>query len=123
MNPLEAEFHRLYLVDDATAVAPSLMTLDGRVRAMVMELARPADWSVVSTVWQRVYLVLVKELMMVVQEQLVFLLMVYLLTKNLTSDFYLLRIVCNTQGNFLLVDLPYLLLPFLLRLKLQVVKH
>ena len=52
MNPLEAEFHRLYLVDDATAVAPSLMTLDGRVRAMVMELARPADWSVVSTVWQ-----------------------------------------------------------------------
>lgn len=54
MNPLETEFHRLYLVDDATAVAPSLMTLDGRVRAMVMELARPADWSVVSTVWQRV---------------------------------------------------------------------
>ncbi len=54
MNPLETEFHRLYLVDDATAVAPSLMTMDGRVRAMVMELARPADWSVVSTVWQRV---------------------------------------------------------------------
>lgn len=54
MNPLETEFNRLYLVDDATAVAPSLMTEDGRVRAMVMELARPADWSVVSTVWQRV---------------------------------------------------------------------
>ena len=54
MNPLETEFHRLYLVDDATAVAPSLMTVDGRVRAMVLELARPADWSVVSTVWQRV---------------------------------------------------------------------
>jgi hypothetical protein len=54
MNPLETELHRLYLVDGATAVAPSLMTEDGRVRAMVMELARPADWSVVSTVWQRV---------------------------------------------------------------------
>lgn len=54
MNPLENEFHRLYLIDDATADAPSLMTMDGRVRAMVMELARPADWSVVSTVWQRV---------------------------------------------------------------------
>lgn len=54
MNPLETEFHRLYLVEDATAVAPSLMTVDGRVRAMVLELARPADWSVVSTVWQRV---------------------------------------------------------------------
>lgn len=54
MNPLETEFHRLYLVDDATADAPGLMTVDGRVRAMVVELARPADWSVVSTVWQRV---------------------------------------------------------------------
>ena len=54
MNPLEAELHRLYLVDDTTAIAPSLMTQDGRVRAMVIELARPADWSVVSTVWQRV---------------------------------------------------------------------
>lgn len=54
MNPLETEFRRLYLIDDASAVAPSLMTVDGRVRAMVIELARPADWSVVSTVWQRV---------------------------------------------------------------------
>jgi hypothetical protein len=54
MNPLESEFHRLYLVDEATTEAPSLMTMDGRVRAMVIELARPADWSVVSTVWQRV---------------------------------------------------------------------
>lgn len=54
MNPLETEYLRLYLVDDPTAGAPSLMTVDGRVRAMVMELARPADWSVVSTVWQGV---------------------------------------------------------------------
>jgi len=54
MNPLETELHRLYFVDDATAVAPNLMSVDGRVRAMVMELARPADWSATSTVWQRV---------------------------------------------------------------------
>jgi hypothetical protein len=54
MNALETEFHRLYLVKDATAVAPGLMSEDGRVRAMVMELVRPADWSVVSAVWQRV---------------------------------------------------------------------
>ena len=54
MNPLETEFRRLYLVDEASAEAPRLITLDGRVRAMVLELARPADWSVVSTVWQRV---------------------------------------------------------------------
>lgn len=54
MNPLETEFRRLYLIDDVSTVAPSLMTSDGRVRAMVIELARPADWSVVSTIWQRV---------------------------------------------------------------------
>ena len=54
MNPLDTQLHRLYLVDDATAVAQGLMTADGRVRAMVLELARPANWSVVSTVWQRV---------------------------------------------------------------------
>ncbi|OYU45366.1 MAG: hypothetical protein CFE44_07860 [Burkholderiales bacterium PBB4] len=54
MNALDTEFHRLYLVDDPTAVAPSLMTVDGRVRAMVLELARPAEWLVVSTVWQGV---------------------------------------------------------------------
>lgn len=54
MNPLETELRRLYLVDDATGGAPSLMTVDGRVRAMVMELARPADWSAVSAVWQHV---------------------------------------------------------------------
>ena len=54
MNALETEFHRLYLVKDSTAVAPGLMSEDGRVRAMVMELVRPADWSVVSAVWLRV---------------------------------------------------------------------
>jgi hypothetical protein len=54
MNPLEAELRRLYLLDVSAAVAPYLMSPDGRVRAMVLELSKPADWSVLSTVWQRV---------------------------------------------------------------------
>ena len=54
MNALDTELHRLYLVEGTTGVSPSLVTDDGRVRAMVLELARPADWPVVSTVWQRV---------------------------------------------------------------------
>jgi hypothetical protein len=54
MNTLELELRRLYLFGDGAAVAPYLMTPDGHVRAMVLELSKPADWSVVSTVWQRV---------------------------------------------------------------------
>ena len=54
MNPLESELRRLYLLDDGTSDAPCLMTGDGHVRAMVLELSRPADWTVLSTVWQRV---------------------------------------------------------------------
>lgn len=54
MNPLEAELRRLYLFDDGAAIAPCLMSPDGNVRAMVLELSNPADWSSLSTVWQRV---------------------------------------------------------------------
>lgn len=59
MNTLQAELRRLYLVDDTGSPgqegdAPRLMTADGRVRAMVLELARPADWQVLATVWQGV---------------------------------------------------------------------
>lgn len=59
MNTLQAELRRLYLVDDTNSPdpdgdAPRLMTVDGRVRAMVLELARPADWNVLATVWQGV---------------------------------------------------------------------
>ena len=59
MTTLQAELRRLYLVDDTNSPdpdgdAPRLMTADGRVRAMVLELARPADWNVLATVWQGV---------------------------------------------------------------------
>ena len=42
MNPLQTELRRLYL-------AP-----EGQVRALVLELARPADWSRLAQVWQGV---------------------------------------------------------------------
>jgi len=50
---------RLYHPDDSnnhnpSAGEPCLIAPDGRVRAMVLELARPADWSVLSAVWQGV---------------------------------------------------------------------
>lgn len=59
MNTLQAELRRLYLADDSSArnpngEVPSLITPDGHVRAMVLELAKPADWNVLSTVWQGV---------------------------------------------------------------------
>ena len=60
MNTLQAELRRLYLVDDTNSQDPDgdaprmMMTVDGRVRAMVLELARPADWNVLATVWQGV---------------------------------------------------------------------
>lgn len=54
MNQLETELHRLYLVDDAPHGPPSLTSTDGHVRALVLELARPADWQALSTVWQKV---------------------------------------------------------------------
>ncbi len=54
MNPQESELRRLYLLADGVADAPCLMTAEGHVRAMVLELSRPADWNALSTVWQRV---------------------------------------------------------------------
>jgi hypothetical protein len=59
MNTLQAELRRLYLPDDsnspnASGDGPGLIASDGRVRALVLELARPADWSVLSAVWQGV---------------------------------------------------------------------
>jgi len=54
MNSLETELHRLYLIADPSAEVPSLMSADGYVRTMVLELSRPADWSSLSAVWQRV---------------------------------------------------------------------
>ena len=42
MNPLQTELRRLYL-------AP-----EGQVRALVLELARPADWSLLAPLWRGV---------------------------------------------------------------------
>lgn len=44
MSTLQTELQRLYQCEAS----------DGRVRALVLELARPADWSVLSVVWRGV---------------------------------------------------------------------
>lgn len=59
MNRLNTELRRLYLTSDAedadaSAALPSLVSREGQVRALVLGLARPADWSALSTVWQGV---------------------------------------------------------------------
>jgi hypothetical protein len=59
MSTLQAELQRLYLPRDPDLQTPKegeycLITPDGKVRAMVLELARPADWAALSTLWQGV---------------------------------------------------------------------
>ena len=59
MNRLQSELQRLYLPQapagqDTEPDESRLIDADGRVRAMVLELARPADWAVLSTVWRGV---------------------------------------------------------------------
>ncbi|HEY1227395.1 MAG TPA: hypothetical protein VGF26_08740 [Ramlibacter sp.] len=54
MNRLQAELHRLYLPRAAGREAHGLVDPDGRVRALVLELARPATWTDLSAVWQGV---------------------------------------------------------------------
>ena len=59
MITLPAELDRLYLAHERTTPSPhgaepGLMATDGTVRAMVLELARPADWPLLSTVWRGV---------------------------------------------------------------------
>lgn len=57
MNTLQAELRRLYLFDgpsNPNPKDPCLIAPDGRVRAMVLQLARPADWNALSAVWQGV---------------------------------------------------------------------
>lgn len=55
MQPLATELARLFAPEPITA-QPSfaLVTEQGLVRAMVLELGRPADWSLMSTVWRGV---------------------------------------------------------------------
>lgn len=59
MNRLNTELHRLYLTSDAedgdsSGTPPRLVGRNARVRALVLGLARPADWSALSAVWQGV---------------------------------------------------------------------
>lgn len=60
MSRLSLEWQRLYAVAAAPAAAdaagspPPLADAQGRVRAAVLELARPADWAALSAVWQGV---------------------------------------------------------------------
>lgn len=59
MNRLQSELRRLYLPRSAAdpgtdAVASDLIDAEGRVRAMVLELARPSNWELLATVWRGV---------------------------------------------------------------------
>ena len=59
MSTLPAELDRLYLFNERTTPSPpgaepGLIAPDGTVRALVLELARPADWTLLSTLWRGV---------------------------------------------------------------------
>jgi hypothetical protein len=58
MNRLQAELHRLYLSHDpqqgATGADATGADANARVRAMMMELARPASWDDLAKVWRGV---------------------------------------------------------------------
>jgi hypothetical protein len=61
MNRLQSELHRLYLPAAAAgsstaADAASLIDAGGLVRAMVLELVRPANWEALSKVWRGIQL-------------------------------------------------------------------
>lgn len=55
MTRLQSELHRLYFPHPTGGPgAGPLVDAEGRVRAMVLELARPADWEVLAKVWRGV---------------------------------------------------------------------
>lgn len=59
MDKLSQELKRLYGFEapgprDADAAEPGLVDADGRVRALVLALAGPADWAALAGVWQGV---------------------------------------------------------------------
>lgn len=57
MNRLSAEYLRLYLPADAVPEGAAPLPLigpDGRVRAMVLGLGRPAEWTALAAVWRGV---------------------------------------------------------------------
>lgn len=57
MTRLQTEYQRLYLPPGASADSaetPGLIGADGRVRALVLALSRPADWDALSPLWRGV---------------------------------------------------------------------
>lgn len=57
MNRLQSELHRLYLsrpADGADPVSSELLDAHGRTRALVLEVARPADWEPLARAWRGV---------------------------------------------------------------------
>jgi len=59
MDRLHRELHRLYAPrlsgePGARPGLPGLVAADGRLRAIVLELARPADWDLLAAVWKSV---------------------------------------------------------------------
>lgn len=59
MNTLQSELDRLYSPHernspDHQATGPDLVAPDGRVRTLVLELGKPADWTLMSLVWRGV---------------------------------------------------------------------
>ena len=59
MSTLQTELDRLYRPHerhnpDPQRTDPGLIAPDGRVRALVLELGRPADWTVLSALWRGV---------------------------------------------------------------------
>lgn len=57
MNPLHTEFTRLYVAEPQHALLHDatrspLQDAGGQVRCAVLELARPADWGLLGTVWR-----------------------------------------------------------------------
>ena len=56
MSRLHTELQRLYLLEDfpADGIAPALIDAQGRVRAIVVELARAVPWERVAAFWHQV---------------------------------------------------------------------
>lgn len=55
MNRLQAELQRLYLTPPThSKEVEEVASTDSRVRALVLELARPADWRALAPLWQGV---------------------------------------------------------------------
>ncbi|WP_342620241.1 hypothetical protein [Rhodoferax sp. GW822-FHT02A01] len=55
MSTLQAELARLYgQASEPRADAAGMVDVSGQVRALVLELARPADWTALSAVWRGV---------------------------------------------------------------------